>query len=379
MQLDDFEFVKAGTTLTNKYIEQWKAEKKKVLGYYCSYIPEEMIYALGILPFRIRGTTCTDTVLADAVVSKFNCSFMKATLNLALEDEYQFLDGMVCANSCDHIRRMFDIWKAKEINSPEFPYFFLSIPHTLTEEGLAWLKKEFTSFQEKIEDVYKVKFSEEQLSQAIDLYNKNRNLFKEIYQLRIRDIPKISGTDMLKLMVANTSAPKGTCNQELQQILDFLKDQEGIKDYRARLMLVGSYTDNPNFIHIFEEVGGLIVTDTLCNGVRYFWDEIQQTADSFNDLVARYYYKISCPRMMDSHQSRLEFIKDQIKRAKIDGVILQRIEFCDLHGADNMLYSHELEDLNIPVLNIDREYLMSDVARFKTRVEAFIEQILVGA
>ena len=32
----------------------------------------------------------------------------------------------------------------------------------------------------------------------------------------------------------------------------------------------------------------------------------------------------------------------------------------------------------IPVLNINREYLMGGVARFKTRVEAFVEQILVS-
>jgi benzoyl-CoA reductase/2-hydroxyglutaryl-CoA dehydratase subunit BcrC/BadD/HgdB len=82
--------------------------------------------------------------------------------------------------------------------------------------------------------------------------------------------------------------------------------------------------------------------------------------------------------MMDAHPTRLDFVKDQIAKAKVDGVILQRIEFCDIHGTDNMLFSHELEKESIPILNIDREYLMSDVARFKTRVEAFIEQLTVS-
>ncbi len=378
MEFDNLEFVKTASMLKNAYIDQWKKENRKVVGYYCSYLPEEIIHALGMLPFRIRGTTCKDTVLADAIVSRFNCSFMKATLNLTLDKQYDFLDGMVCSNSCDHIRRMIDIWKAKELPRKEFPYFFLSIPHVLTEEGLEWIKTEFKSFKEGLEKVFNSKLTDESLKNSIDVYNTNRQLLRDIYQLRSGKDPKITGTDFTKLMIANTSAPKEKCNEELTKIKGIVKERESLKDYRARLMLVGSYVDNPNFIKIFEEVGGLIVTDSLCYGTRYFWDQIEPSANPLLDVVRRYYHKVSCPRMMDSHPARLDFIKEQVKNAKVDGVILQRIEFCDLHGADNMLFSHDLEALDIPVLNIDREYLMSDVARFKTRVEAFIEQILVG-
>ena len=40
----------------------------------------------------------------------------------------------------------------------------------------------------------------------------------------------------------------------------------------------------------------------------------------------RVYYRMSCPRMMDDHVRRLDFIKDQVKKAKVDGVIAQRIK-----------------------------------------------------
>ncbi|HUY01122.1 MAG TPA: 2-hydroxyacyl-CoA dehydratase family protein [Candidatus Deferrimicrobium sp.] len=378
MNLNELEFVQAGTTLYNAYLTKWKRDKKKVLGYYCSYAPEEIIHALGFLPFRIRGTSCQDTVLADAILSRFNCSFVKASLNLALEGQYRFLDGLITANSCDHTRRMIDIWKAKEINAKEFPHFFLSIPHVITEAGLEWIKTEMTNFKESLEKTFQVSLTDENLHNSITLFNENRELLKEIYKLRIADEPKITGSEFMSLMIANQSAPKEICNSELRNILEILKARKGTENIRARLMLVGSYVDNPDFLKIFEDVGGMLVTDALCTGVRYFWDQIETSGHPLIDIIRRYYNKMSCPRMMDQHQTRLEFIKDQVKRAKVDGVVLQRIEFCDLHGSDNMLYSHELEELNIPVLNIDREYLMSDVARFKTRIEAFIEQIMVS-
>jgi benzoyl-CoA reductase/2-hydroxyglutaryl-CoA dehydratase subunit BcrC/BadD/HgdB len=331
-----------------------------------------------MLPFRIRGTTCKDTVLADAILSRFNCSFVKATLNLVLDNKYNFLDGLVSSNSCDHTRRMIDVWKGKQIISKDFPHFFLSIPHIITEPGLAWLKTQITSFKGALEKIFNTALTDENLRKSIALFNENRQLLKEIFQLRMADEPKIVGSEFMRLMVANTSIPKEICNEELKKVLNILNQRAGLTDFRARLMLIGSYVDNPDFFKIFEEVGGLIVTDALCYGVRYFWDQIEPTTNPLDGLIVRYYQKVPCPRMMDQHPARLAFIKDQVKRAKVDGVVIQRLEFCDLHGSDNMLFSHELEELGIPILNIDREYLMSDIGRFKTRIEAFIEQIKVS-
>ena len=85
---------------------------------------------------------------------------------------------------------------------------------------------------------------------------------------------------------------------------------------------------------------------------------------------------MSCPRMMDDHIRRLDFLKSEIKKAKIDGVLLQRINNCDLHGCDNMLFEHELkEQLGIPIFNIDRENYQADTTRLQTRIEAFLEMI----
>jgi len=71
----------------------------------------------------------------------------------------------------------------------------------------------------------------------------------------------------------------------------------------------------------------------------------------------------------------LPFLKEEIRRANIEGVILQRINNCDLHGCDNMLFTHELKELEIPVLNFDREFYQADTTRLQTRIEAFLEMI----
>ncbi|MHA1250043.1 MAG: 2-hydroxyacyl-CoA dehydratase subunit D, partial [Candidatus Helarchaeota archaeon] len=263
MNLEDLEFIKLSQTLINKYIEQWKKDNKKVYGYYCSYIPEEILHSMDILSFRIRGTGCKDTALADSILSHFNCSFVRCTLNLVMEGKYNFLDGMVFSNSCDHTRRQYDIWKHKIVKDKKIPLYFLSIPHIITESGQQWLKGEFSQFIKNIEKDQNCEFDEEKLKESIDIFNENKKLLKEIYTLRTLDTPKLTGSDFCKIMTSNFSAPKEHCNTELRKILDLLKDNEGIKDYRARFLLAGSYIDNPDFYRIFEDVGGLIVADSL--------------------------------------------------------------------------------------------------------------------
>ena len=63
--------------LMNPWINQWRNAGKKTLGYFCSYIPEEVIYAAGILPIRVRARGCTDTPMGDAYMTPTACSFTR--------------------------------------------------------------------------------------------------------------------------------------------------------------------------------------------------------------------------------------------------------------------------------------------------------------
>jgi benzoyl-CoA reductase/2-hydroxyglutaryl-CoA dehydratase subunit BcrC/BadD/HgdB len=141
--------------------------------------------------------------------------------------------------------------------------------------------------------------------------------------------------------------------------------------------LVGSVVDNIEFTKLIENSGAFIASDFLCFGTRNIMDDIElkNNDDPLESISRRLYYRLSCPRMMDDHIRRLNFLKEEIKQANIDGVLLQRINNCDLHGCDNMLFSHELKDLEIPLLNIDREFYQADNTRLQTRIEAFIEMI----
>ena len=362
-------------TLSNPYLEDWKKEGGKIVGYACTYVPEEIIHAAGMLPFRIRGTGCVGTSLADTWLTRIaNCSFARSILELALTGEYDFLDGVVFNNGCDHTRRGFENWKAQQ-KTPSFMYM-LPVPHVITDDGLQWYREEVASFKDAMEKSFGIEIKDDKLKEAVKVYNETRSLLKQLYELRTQKNPPISGAETLKILLASVSMPREKFNQLLKELLNEIPSREGISDYRARIMLVGSINDDPELIELIEDIGGLVVTDSLCFGARFFWDLDKETGDPMDSITARYYYHIPCPRMYGALPQRLDFLMSAAKDAAVDGVILQSIKFCDLHGVENVLEQKALEKAGIPTLKIEREYgPLADTGRFRTRVQAFLEQI----
>nr|MDO8081287.1 2-hydroxyacyl-CoA dehydratase family protein [Candidatus Freyarchaeota archaeon] len=364
-------FIEASHSISNSWINSWK-DKGYILGYFCTHVPEEVVYAADILPVRIRAVGCRETSLADAYLSSFNCSFVRCSLELALEKQYHFLDGIISCNSCDHIRRGYDVWKHK-VGTP-FKHF-LQVPRMISDEALEAFKHEITVLKKSLENYFKIDISEEKLRDSIMVYNDTRKLLKELYDMRKNGSPKISGSEFLSVITAGTAIPKHQLKLLLNQLLNELLEREGYSDYRARLMIVGSLLDAPQYIQTIEDMGGLVVADALCFGSRYFWDLVKEKGDPISNLAEKYLKKVPCARMIGEHDTRLRYVLDTVKEFDVEGVIFQRMKFCDFWGGECFMFRRELRERGVPFLELEREYILSGAEAMKTRVQAFLESI----
>jgi len=356
--------------LLNPWIKNWKSEDKKVLGYFCSYIPEEIIYAADILPIRIRARTCTDTPLGDAYMSSTTCSYTRCCLELANRKQLDFLDGIVSCNCCDQIRRLYDNIRYK---APFKHHYIMGIPGNVSTTTLDWFKHEINKFKAYLEKNFNVSITNEKISKAISIYNKSRELLSKLYELRKDKYPPISGSDILEILTAAISIPKSEFNALLEKQLPEIKRKKGVNNYKSRIMMVGSLLDDPEYLTIIEDLGGLVVTDSLCIGSRYFWDKVEASSNPLDSLALRYLSKVSCPRMTDGYLQRAEFMMNMIKEFNVNGVIFQRLKFCALWSAEIFLLRNKLKEENIPFLDLEREYILSGTGAIKTRVQTFME------
>jgi bzd-type benzoyl-CoA reductase N subunit len=356
-------------------IQDWKGSGKKVVGFFCSYVPEEILYAADILPFRMRATTCTDTAMADVYMSHLNCTFMRSCLQFVLEGRYEFLDGIVFTNSCDHVRRVYDI--LREIRPADFPLaHFLSVPHKVGDEAALWYRDELEQFRTQVQQCFGVEVTDGRLAEAIDVYNETRSLLKGMYQLRQRESPPLTGAQSLSVVLAAGRVPRTQYNRLLGRLLEELSDTEGIPGYRARLMIAGGGgCDDPDYLQVMEDLGALVVTDSLCFGSRYFWEPVNTEEDLMLGLARSYLNRPSCPGMVDTVAERGRYLKEMVSSFRVDGIVFQRIRYCDLWGGQLLYLPRELKQAGIPLLSLEREYRLSATGQLRTRVQAFLESL----
>lgn len=220
-----------------------------------------------------------------------------------------------------------------------------------------------------------MKINDARLKEAIKLHNETRRLQRKLYELRKREDPPITGAETLAVMVAGTAMPKKRYNQLLKELLDEISQTKGNTNYRARLMITGGILDNPEYINVIEDAGGLVVTDSLCFGSRTMWKDVDERESDPIASLARYYVaeRPSCPRMFGEQPKRFKFVRDMIREFKVDGVIGERLIFCDQWLVEHFMQGKDFKEAGVPFLELDREYVLSGMGQLRTRVQAFLE------
>ncbi|HUT55155.1 MAG TPA: 2-hydroxyacyl-CoA dehydratase family protein [bacterium] len=367
------EIRKLSGALETDHVRKWKAGGGKVLGYTCIATPVELVAAAGVLPYRVRALGSAQTEIADAHLSRFNCSFCRSCLQLGLDGSYDFLDGMIETNGCDHLRGMIENWKYAK----GFGFFhYLRVPQIVDKDSFAFFVDELKLMRRAMSDFIGAEVDDDAVRAEIERQERIRGKLRRLYSIRERERPGLTGAEALEVFLAATASTTDVFEAELDRII---REREGheVPAPRARLVLGGSATDEVDFVREIEDVGGLVVTDMLCFGSRAFWTrELPQQGSPEEDLARLYLGNQICPRMFDEFHKRRDFIFSAVERARADGVVLVHNKFCDIHGVDNVQLRMALEKKGVPVLQLEKEYgARADLGRIRTRVQAFLERI----
>ncbi|PKN03942.1 MAG: 2-hydroxyacyl-CoA dehydratase, partial [Deltaproteobacteria bacterium HGW-Deltaproteobacteria-9] len=346
-------------TLENTFIQKWKKDNGKVVGYSCTFIPPEIIHAAGLLPFRLRGTGITSLAIGDAYLSAVNCSVPKCMLQLAGQGSYKFLDGVVITNGCDSMRRLDDCWrKASEDYPGTRPGYFMyfSTPHKTKDYAIDFFETDLRDFIKSLEKHFEVSITDKNLRNSIKLYNEGRQLMQKLDDLRCRTKAPITGEDAMAILIGGQAIPRKQFNSMLKEFLADLEKAPSVLDGKKRLMLVGSANDDVDFVRVIEESGAIVVADSVCYGSRSYGSLVDDKDDPVKAIASHYLKSSICPRMYGFYKDRRAYLRDIIKKARVDGVILQNVRFCDLHGSENGVLERDFEAEGIPCMRLEKEY-----------------------
>ena len=373
--------------LDNRPTQLMEAKEKgvKVVGYFPgNYVPEELIYASGGIPLcLVHGGNLQSADAALAVVPQVICPFARAQIGerlLQRNPYYRMIDMLIAPVTCQHLRKVAEIWEYRN----ELEIFKLGIPQQYGNDfEVEYYKNRLTALKDRLQALTKTEITDEKLSDAIQLYNRIRELLRKINLTRQTDPPVLKALDFIKLNHASYYADPEFMVEVLESVYREIKDKQPAakaKTNDPRILLLGPNIGYGDYtvLEMVQSAGGEIVIEEICEGVRYYWNDINDQGDLFQALTKGYLIdRLPCAFMRNSAKKRLDFTMKLIKDFDVSGVIWYELLCCETYDSEAYYFAEKLGELNIPFLILESDYSTAVTGQLKTRITAFIE-ILKG-
>lgn len=398
-------------------LAQARERGEKVVGYFCCNIPEELLHALGLIPLRLgRGGDEKLVELGARYISTKNCAFIRQCVGLFAQGEDPYIrscNAVAVAATCLQIYRLAEL----------IAHYFgvrtlvLGVPRNFTlPEGRRYFEQGMEELVRQLEGLAGRRLEEERLQEAIDLYAAIRRAILRLYRLQAGPEAPLSWRDLFEVLQAGFYLDRV---QYLSLVQGLLAEVEvamardpgsgvrplsrpnaeagnppvagsesalqageaagnGGPDGRPRMLLSGTLLapGDTKLIDLIEALGGRIVADDLCSGLRPFLG-LEVKEPSVAGVAAAYLDRVPCASLpylgeLESDR-RLASLLRLIADYQAEGVIYHTLRYCDPFTFKANETHHFLQGRRIPFLEIHTEYASSDVESIRTRVEAFLE------
>jgi benzoyl-CoA reductase subunit C len=248
-----------------------------------------------------------------------------------------------------------------------------------------FFQAELETFRKSLEKFTGKKITENDLAQAIRLYNENRDRVRAFYELRKSDPPLISGRELTMVLTVLSSLPIQEASGLLDQVLSEVRGREKSSGKKGpRILIDGACIDNIELIQLVEELGGHVVADTICNGARDYFPKTDVGGDPMAALSRRYLDKVNCPKTYRANKAntfegdmanRFGDIGAYAKEFNVNGAILYVYKYCDPFGFEVPARKSYYQSIHVPLLYLEDVYSAGTMGQLRTRIQAFLEMI----
>lgn len=354
------------------YLSSIQADSKKIIGYLCSYAPEELIDAAGFHPVRLFPSG-SEILYAENHVQAYCCSMVKGVLEDSLAGRLDYLYGTVFPHTCDTIQRLSDIWR---LNTHYDFFCDVAMPVKLnSQKARQYMKDVLKKFRTDLESASGKKITDSDLSASIAEYNVIRKNLLKIQNLKSENPDLIKGADLYAIIKGSMIMDRKELTTLLPAIASRLENTDISSPRRKRLVFSGSLCDFPDIYSMIEAAGAMVAADDLCTGVRWFDTLMPQNSDPMDALTARYFDRAVCPAKHRNTTQRGEDLAELVKNHNADGVIFMLQKFCDPHAFDYPFLKEFLEKQGIKNTLIEMDGRPQGTGQLSTRIETFIQMI----
>jgi benzoyl-CoA reductase/2-hydroxyglutaryl-CoA dehydratase subunit BcrC/BadD/HgdB len=348
---------------------QLSREGHRVIGCLDSYVPEEFIHAMGMVPVRLLGSSESIT-LADAHLPIFAGQQTRSIFNQGLKGNLSHLAGIALSNSSDAIRTLYDLWQR---HIPGQWSALVDVPAILEGEANHRLfRSAMLNFIKALEGLAGHSLDPAALRRSITVYNENRRLLKKAASLLGGSPQHLSAETYLDAVLSGFLISKERHNALLSDLLKISSGAPAVSGQDLLpLHMSGPILVDRSFLPLLRQCGATMTSEDLGTGSRYYWDEVDETGDPVEEVINRYWGKIP-----ESYKLPMEprwlHLTARLEGGNAKGAVFVVERYSDEDQYDYPIFRDRLQRLGIPSLELDTEFVLgSEQAR--TRIQTFVD------
>lgn len=356
-------------------VKRWREAGGKVLGHFQVYFPEEIAHAAGILPLKMRGAP-VECMHSDSHFGSYLCSIIKTSLELALSKKVE-LDLFVTHPICDAARNLAAVWG----RNFEYPCQILYLPQNANSAASStYLREEYKRVQADIEAITGKKVTEAALNNSLAVFNENRRLLRQLYELKRKQPWLLSVYEAYVLMNVGGMIQREEHNEMLKAVIPLIEARPVKRHDKIRVVFEGGFCEQPplDLIRAISQ-SCYVVDDDLLIGLRWILEDVSLEGDPLFNLAEAYLEKSSySPVQHDSRKPKEKMLLQRIADSDAEAAIITAAKMCEPGLEEQVAYTKALDKKGIPYFVSEFEESMTSFDHMEIQLETFTENILFG-
>jgi benzoyl-CoA reductase subunit C len=333
-------------------VRAWKARTGGLaIGYMPIYVPRELLHAQGVLPVGLMGgRDDLEIIKGDAYYQSYICHIPRSTIELGLNGSLGCLDGMLFPAICDVIRNLSGMWQTL---FPDKLSRYLELPQDF-DPGLggAFYRHELAQLAADLEARGARRLEAEALRRSIALYNDDRRLVRELYELRRREPWKVPTHELYLVLRAALLLPVEESSALFRRYRELVEADAGRRPLdQARVSLTGSFCEQPplGLIRTLERAGCYIVDDDFVQVHRFIGSDIPLDGDPLDALVTAFLEDaVASPTRYSAEGQKGAELVARCRLGAAEGVLFCAPSFCDPALLEQPMLVRAVEAAGIP-------------------------------
>jgi len=354
-------------------VARWREGGGLVVGHFQVYFPEEIAHAAGMLPFKMRGAPL-EPDQADSHFGSYLCSILKTSLEISVSERVE-LDVFFSHPICDAARNLAAIWGRNH----DYPSQILYLPQNPNSSGsVDYLRHEYDRVRRLIEEISGREISDDDLQRSVEVFNENRRLMRELYEIKSERPWLIAAEDAYALVALAGMIPREEHNELLSTLLPLIRERTNKKEDRIRLVFEGGFCEQPPF-DLVRMLGrtSYVVDDDFLIGLRWITSDVPSDGDPLRNLAEAYIEASSySPVQHDLRKPKEQMLLERIRGSGAEAAIISAAKMCEPGLEEQVAYTHALDEVGISYFVTEFEENMSSFDQLEMQLETFVENLL---